>query len=87
MKNNNIKNKINALIHYNQNYLLSDYFYSKTNFDIAFNNEFNNYEYGNENENENFDEDDYEYYNNDLLYILIINNECDLEKLNFSKKI
>ena len=63
MKNNNMKNKINALIHYNQNYLLSDYFYSKIMFDVVFNNEFNNYKY----ENDNFDENDYEYYNNDFI--------------------
>jgi hypothetical protein len=83
--NNNLKNSNEALIHFNNNNLLSDYFYSKMKIEVVYNNIFRSKKI----EKSNIIEEDYLeeiFYDNDLLYVLNINNENDLDKFIYSNK-
>ena len=90
MINNSLKNKIDALFHFNNNHLLSNYFYSKDMIEIVYNNVFKSEKIEN-NEHKKCNNEDYLeelFFDDNILYIININNECDLDKFNhFDKKL
>lgn len=88
MINNSLKNKIDALFHFNSNHLLSNYFYSKEMIEIVYNNIFKSEKMEN-NEHKKCNNEDYLeelFFDDNILYIININNESDLDKFNHYEK-
>ena len=88
MINNSLKNKVDALFHFNNNHLLSNYFYSKEMIEVVYNNIFKS-EKIEKIENKNSNNEDYFeelFFDDNILYILNINNESDLDKFNYFEK-
>ena len=88
MINNSLKNTVDVLFHFNNNHLLSNYFYSKEMIEVVYNNIFKSEKIEN-NENKKSNNDDYLeelFFDDNILYILNINNESDLDKFNSFEK-